>query len=160
MRSLRMPGPVPIIRAMPENPSHSPRSSGRAVWPRPWIVASRLTRNGSSLLAFEELHLNCDSSLHKVMAPIVLCRQRVLVVIPGPAPAPERPNQTRRAPTRPAAQVRRVPPPGPQEDVGAGTVGSGPGVGRFAQQHLICWGSCTTDPWVVATLSQGYNLQF
>uniref|UniRef100_UPI0037E7B013 uncharacterized protein n=1 Tax=Semicossyphus pulcher TaxID=241346 RepID=UPI0037E7B013 len=28
------------------------------------------------------------------------------------------------------------------------------------RQHLSFWESCTTDPWVVTTLSQGYNLQF
>ncbi|CAL8378857.1 unnamed protein product [Boreogadus saida] len=67
---------------------------------------------------------------------------------------------------RPAPKAQRgqgvgvSPPPGPQEDVGAGADGSGPGVGRFTQQHLICWGSCTTDPWMVATFSQWYNLQF
>ena len=126
-------------------------------------MASRLTRHGSSLLAFGELHPYRDSSLRKVMAPIVLCRQRVIVAIPGPhqllsnpinpigLPQGQHPRQT---------GVEVSPPPGPQEDVGAGTDGSGPGVGRFAQQHLICWGGCTTDPWVVAKLSQGYNLQF
>ncbi|CAL8366213.1 unnamed protein product [Boreogadus saida] len=125
---------------------------------RPWIVASRLTRHGSSLLAFGELHPYRDGSLHKVMAPIVLCRQCVLVVIPGPHQLLSDPIKHIGLPQGLHPRHREVGVPGPQE--GAGTDGSGPGVGCFAQQHLICWGSCTTDPWVVATLSQGYNLQF
>ena len=129
---------------------------------RPWIVGSRLTRHGSSLLAFGELHLYRDSSLHKVMAPIVLCHQRVLVVIPGPHKLLSDPITDVGLPQgqHPRQEAKFLPPPRPQEDVGAGTDGSGPGVGRFAQQHLICWGSCTTGTWMVAMLSQGYNLQF
>ena len=128
-------------------------------------MASRLTRHGSSLLAFGELHLYWDSSLHKVMAPIVLCHQRVLVVISGPHQLLSDPINPLGLPQGQHHRHRGVggrgfPPPGPQEGVGAGTDGSWPGVGRFTQQHLICWGSCTTDPWVVTTLSQGYNLQF
>ena len=48
----------------------------------------------------------------------------------------------------------------PQGPGGPGPKGLGLAVGRFSQQHLSCWESCTSDPWVVATLSRRYNLQF
>ncbi|CAL8393420.1 unnamed protein product [Arctogadus glacialis] len=51
-------------------------------------VAQRALNRGiqanQTLLAFGELHHYQDSSLHKVMPPIVLCRQHVLVVFSGP----------------------------------------------------------------------------
>ncbi|GLD68630.1 uncharacterized protein AKAME5_001994300 [Lates japonicus] len=58
-----------------------------------------------------------------------------------------------RALTQPAPQNQRDP-------KGQGASLEGPAVRRFSQQHLSCWESCTTDPWVVATLSQGYSHQF
>ena len=48
--------------------------------------------------------------------------------------------------------------PEPQE---AGRVGArpiGPIVGLFSQQQLSYWAACTSDPWVVSTLTQGYEL--
>ena len=33
-------------------------------------------------------------------------------------------------------------------------------MGRYSQQQLGYWESTASDPWVVATLSQGYNIQF
>lgn len=36
----------------------------------------------------------------------------------------------------------------------------GPAVGSFTTQQLHYWAAHTLDPWVVATLSQGYKLQF
>ncbi|CAL8269113.1 unnamed protein product [Boreogadus saida] len=91
---------------------------------RPWIVASRLTRHGSSLLAFGELHPYRGSSLHKVMAPIVLCRWHVLVVIPGPHQLLSDPINPVGLPQGQHHRLRGVggrgfPPPGPQEGVGA-----------------------------------------
>ena len=51
-------------------------------------------------------------------------------------------------------------PPEPQEAGGAGARPSGPGVGSFSHQQLSYWAACTSDPWVVSTLTQGYELQF
>ena len=61
---------------------------------------------------------------------------------------------------RRGAGDRGFAPPEAQRARGAGPEGPGPAVGRFSQQHLSYWESCTSDPWVLATLSQGYNLQF
>ena len=33
-------------------------------------------------------------------------------------------------------------------------------VGCFSQQQLSYWAACTSDPWVVSTITQGYELQF
>jgi len=43
---------------------------------------------------------------------------------------------------------------------GLGPEVSGPVVGCFSQQQLSYWAVCTSDPWVVSTLTQGYELQF
>ncbi|CAL8269035.1 unnamed protein product [Boreogadus saida] len=46
-------------------------------------------------------------------------------------------------------------PPEPQEAGGAGARPSGPVVGCFSHQQLSYWAACTSDPWVVSTLTQG-----
>lgn len=51
-------------------------------------------------------------------------------------------------------------PLGPLEAGGAGPEALGPVVGGFSQQHLSYWEIQATDPWVVSTLTEGYNLQF
>ena len=33
-------------------------------------------------------------------------------------------------------------------------------VSCFSQQQLNYWAACTSDPWVVSTLTQRYELQF
>ncbi|CAL8352633.1 unnamed protein product [Boreogadus saida] len=51
-------------------------------------------------------------------------------------------------------------PPEPQEAGGVGARPTGPVVGCFSHQQLSYWAACTSDPWVVSTLTQGYKLQF
>ncbi|CAL8236507.1 unnamed protein product, partial [Boreogadus saida] len=51
-------------------------------------------------------------------------------------------------------------PPEPQEAGGAGTRPIGPVVSWFSHQQLSYWAACTSDPWAVSTLTQGYELQF
>ncbi|CAL8358264.1 unnamed protein product [Boreogadus saida] len=51
-------------------------------------------------------------------------------------------------------------PPEPVEAGGPGARTTGPVVGCFSQQQISYWAACTTDPWVVSTLTRGYELQF
>ncbi|CAL8387200.1 unnamed protein product [Boreogadus saida] len=51
-------------------------------------------------------------------------------------------------------------PPEPVEARGPGARTTGPVVGCFSQQQISYWAACTTDPWVVSTLTRGYELQF
>ena len=44
--------------------------------------------------------------------------------------------------------------------MGVGGDSSGPGPSRFTPQQLGRWEALTVDPWVVATLSKGYSIQF
>ncbi|CAL8387529.1 unnamed protein product [Boreogadus saida] len=50
--------------------------------------------------------------------------------------------------------------PEPVEAGGPGARTTGPVVGCFSQQQISYWAACTTDPWVVSTLTRGYELQF
>ena len=69
-------------------------------------------------------------------------------------------------PPRALPPGRRVPrsltdaPPEPQEAEGVGVRPMGSVVGCFSQQQLSYWAACTSDPWVVSTLTQRYELQF
>ena len=49
---------------------------------------------------------------------------------------------------------------GPQGAEGANTEATGPAVGTFTSQQLSYWAARASDPWVLATLSHGYKLQF
>ncbi|CAL8348574.1 unnamed protein product [Boreogadus saida] len=51
-------------------------------------------------------------------------------------------------------------PPEPTEAGGPGARITGPVVCCFSQQQLGNWAACTIDPWVVSTLTRGYELQF
>ncbi|ROL53493.1 hypothetical protein DPX16_0047 [Anabarilius grahami] len=51
-------------------------------------------------------------------------------------------------------------PPGILEARDGGPEGLRPAVGRFTPQQLSYWETTTSDPWVIATLTQGYKLQF
>ena len=51
-------------------------------------------------------------------------------------------------------------PPEPQEAGGVGARPSGPVFGSFSHQQLSYWAACTSDSWVVSTVTQGYELQF
>ncbi|CAL8362770.1 unnamed protein product [Boreogadus saida] len=46
-------------------------------------------------------------------------------------------------------------PPEPVEAGGPGARTTGPVVGCFSQQQISYWAACTTDPWVVSTLTRG-----
>lgn len=50
--------------------------------------------------------------------------------------------------------------PGPSGVRGCGGRGGWPTVGYFSQGQLDYWASHTSDTWVLATLSRGYQLQF
>ncbi|XP_074483968.1 uncharacterized protein LOC141763298 [Sebastes fasciatus] len=151
-----MAGPISAFGAGPEGPPHSPRGSGGAVWhSRPWSVESRRTRLGSSLLASGNLRLYGDSGPHRVVVPAALGFQLVLIRTRGP-----RRLQHGRCLKREGVGGQGIAPPGTQRARGEDPDAPGPAVGRFSQQQLSCWESSTSDPWVVATLSQGYNLQF
>ena len=52
------------------------------------------------------------------------------------------------------------PHPGPPGAGGPDTEATGPAVGHFTHQQLRCWAAQASDPWVVATLTHGYKLQF
>ncbi|XP_039511917.1 NLR family CARD domain-containing protein 3-like [Pimephales promelas] len=51
-------------------------------------------------------------------------------------------------------------PPGMLEAMDGGPEGLRPAVGQFSYQQLSYWEATTSDPWVIATLTQGYKLQF
>ncbi|CAL8348958.1 unnamed protein product [Boreogadus saida] len=51
-------------------------------------------------------------------------------------------------------------PPEPIEAGGPGARTTGPVVRCFSQQQISYWAACTIDPWVVSTLTRGYELQF
>ncbi|XP_074505795.1 uncharacterized protein LOC141775954 [Sebastes fasciatus] len=122
---------------------------------RPWSVESRRTRLGSSLLASGNLRLYGDSGPHRVVVPVALGFQLVLIRTRGP-----RRLRHGRCLKREGVGGQGIAPPGTQRARGEDPDAPGPAVGRFSQQQLSCWESSTSDPWVVATLSQGYNLQF
>jgi hypothetical protein len=46
------------------------------------------------------------------------------------------------------------------EAMDVGPEGPRPAVGQFSYQQLSYWEATTPDPWVIATLTQGYKLQF
>lgn len=57
----------------------------------------------------------------------------------------------------------RPPPTVPLGPLGAGgpeTEAFGPAVGSFTHQQLSYWAAHASDPWVIATLTHGYKLQF
>ncbi|XP_074481579.1 uncharacterized protein LOC141761839 [Sebastes fasciatus] len=122
---------------------------------RPWSGESRRTRLGSSLLASGNLRLYCDSGPHRVVVPVALGFQLVLIRTRGP-----RRLRHGRCLKREGVGGQGIAPPGTQRARGEDPDAPGRAVGRFSQQQLSCWESSTSDPWVVATLSQGYNLQF
>ena len=53
-----------------------------------------------------------------------------------------------------------APPPGPLGVEGPDTEATGPAVGYFSHQQLRYWAARASDPWVLSTLTHGYNLQF
>ncbi|XP_074544637.1 uncharacterized protein LOC141804210 [Halichoeres trimaculatus] len=57
-------------------------------------------------------------------------------------------------------QGRSVPPLGPQGAGGPEIEALGPAVGCFSHRQLQQWAARSLDPWVVATLTHGYRLQF
>ncbi|XP_042562141.1 LOW QUALITY PROTEIN: uncharacterized protein LOC122131476 [Clupea harengus] len=73
-------------------------------------------------------------------------------ISPTPATRTLRPTQGAQATARYPSRDRR--------GEGAGSDSSTPAVGRFSSQHLRRWEAVTSDPWVLATLSQGYIIQF
>ncbi|XP_037627453.1 uncharacterized protein LOC119489291 [Sebastes umbrosus] len=92
---------------------------------------------------------------HRVVVPVALGFQLVLIRTRGP-----RRLRHGRCLKREGVGGQGIAPPGTQRARGEDPDAPGPAVGRFSQQQLSCWESSTSDPWVVATLSQGYNLQF
>ncbi|KAK7898748.1 hypothetical protein WMY93_019601 [Mugilogobius chulae] len=56
--------------------------------------------------------------------------------------------------------IQPVDPLGPQGAVGLDDEAFRPAVGYFTQQQLNFWAAQASDPWVVATLTHGYKLQF
>ncbi|CAL8306931.1 unnamed protein product [Merluccius merluccius] len=93
------------------------------------------------------------------MAPVALGCQLIL------HPATQGPRNPLRDPITVAgasgtegSEVWVSPPPEIRRARGAGPEGPGLAVRHFSHQPLSCWESCASDPWVVATLSQGYNL--
>ena len=48
----------------------------------------------------------------------------------------------------------------PPEAGGPGAESPGPALGGFSQQQLSYWAASTRDPWVISTLTHGYNIQF
>ncbi|XP_043992837.1 uncharacterized protein LOC122842759 [Gambusia affinis] len=63
-------------------------------------------------------------------------------------------------PGPPGLQTLAAAPPGPLRVVGREGDAARPAVGCFSHQQLGCWAALAVDPWVVATLTHGYRLQF
>ncbi|XP_075336649.1 uncharacterized protein LOC142397191 [Odontesthes bonariensis] len=63
-------------------------------------------------------------------------------------------------PGRPQSHVPTVVPLEPLEVGGLDAEATGPTVGVFSQQQLSYWAASTRDPWVLSTLTHGYELQF
>lgn len=61
---------------------------------------------------------------------------------------------------RPGGQPLAAAPPRPLGVVGTESEAIRPAVGYFSHQQLRTWAALAVDPWVVATLTQGYKLQF
>lgn len=84
---------------------------------------------------------------------------RILVLRNGD-PAGAFVNQPASQPGRPRPHPLGAILPGPPGAVGRESDATRPTVGCFSRQQLRYWAAQTTDPWVVATLTHGYRLQF
>ncbi|XP_074470437.1 uncharacterized protein LOC141754903 [Sebastes fasciatus] len=102
-----------------------------------------------------ERGIQANQTRQQVVVPAALGFQLVLIRTRGP-----RRLRHGRCLKREGVGGQGIAPPGTQRARGEDPDAPGPAVGRFSQQQLSCWESSTSDPWVVATLSQGYNLQF
>ena len=134
---------------------------------RPWSAASWPDRHGSSLLAFSVLPRWGGNTLHRVTMPAALGRCHGRTAIREPRTSSSLIVAELLIRLLLAWRLRRTGgggldfgPPESQGGRGGGHEPPGPAVGRFSQQQLGYWESCSPDPWVVATLSRGYNIQF
>ena len=135
-----------------------------------WSEPSRLDRQGSSLRALDECLLLTgrlpDGRVlpHLPFAPAYHRRATSLAVVRSSILYRDQPGTFRVPPACPPdnleLQSLSAPPLGLLGAGGLDAEAAGPAVGYFSHQQLQQWAAHASDPWVVATLTHGYRLQF